>query len=111
MEIVDRVEGCTEGLAGDEEVPEVGARVASAGEAEAGGVDRSGIGLVFFALDVHADDAAGAGLTGVGCTEEQTVTAGAGWEDAVHHVDAHAGVLRDFVGIADAHDVAGFVGG
>ena len=36
---------------------------------------------------------------------------GAGGQDAVHHVDAHAGVLLDLVGIADAHDVAGFVAG
>ena len=28
-----------------------------------------------------------------------------------HHVDAHAGVLLDLVGVADTHDVAGFVGG
>ena len=36
---------------------------------------------------------------------------GAGGQHAIHHVDAHARVLLDLVGIADAHDVARLVFG
>jgi len=39
------------------------------------------------------------------------MTGGAGGENAIHHVDTEAGVLLDFVGIADAHDVARLVFG
>ena len=134
-EVVDGVEGCAEGLAGDEEVAQVGAGVAAADEAGACGVDGGGVFGVFEALDVHADDAAGLGFgggfggrrfvgvdcgwcwccgerfAGLGAAEEEAVAPGAGGQDAVHHVDAHAGVLLDLVGVADAHDVAGLVGG
>jgi len=88
------------------EVAEVGAGVALADHAGAVGV---GGELVFSELavfDVHAGEAGG------GCVgEEESVAGGASGDDAVHHVDTHAGVLDDFVGVADAHDVAGFVGG
>jgi hypothetical protein len=68
---------------------------------QAGGVGR---GLVFGELFVLDVEAAFAG-------EEQAVAGGAGGQNAVHHVDAHAGVLLDFVGVADAHDVARLVFG
>jgi len=67
----------------------------------AGGVWR---GLVFgelFVLDVEA------ALAG----EEQSVAGSASGKNAIHHVDAEAGVLLDFVGVADAHDVARLVFG
>ena len=34
---------------------------------------------------------------------------GAGGQHAVHHVHAHARVLRDLVGVADAHHIARLV--
>jgi hypothetical protein len=80
---------------------QVGARVATTDGALAGGVGR---GLVFselFVLDVEA------ALAG----EEQGVAGGAGGKNAIHHVDAHSSVLLDFVGVADAHDVARLVFG
>ena len=80
---------------------QVGARIAAANGALAGGVGR---GLVFcelFVLDVEA------ALAG----EEQSVAGGTGGKNAIHHVDSHAGVELDFVGVADTHDVARFVFG
>ena len=80
---------------------QVGAGVAAADWALAGGVGR---GLVFselFVLDVEA------ALAG----EEQSVAGGAGGENAIHHVDAEARVLLDSVGVADTHDVARLVFG
>jgi hypothetical protein len=108
-EVVDGVEGGAQGLFGYEEVAEVGAGVAAADLAGAGGVDGALVVGVFEALDVHADG--GAVFAGLGGAEEEAVAGGAGGEDAVHHVDAHAGVLLDLVGVADAHDVARLVAG
>ena len=79
---------------------EVGAGVAAADHAVAGGVGWALILGVFLALDV---DAAFAG-------EEQAVAGGSGGQDAIHHVDAEACVLLDLVGVADTHNVARLVG-
>ena len=99
-EVVDGVEGGGEGFAGLHEVAEVGSRVALADHALAGGVGLSLIFSVLFAFDVEAAFAG----------EEQAVARGAGGQDAVHHVDAHARVLLDLVGVADTHNVARLVG-
>jgi hypothetical protein len=98
-EIVDGIERGGERLAGLHEVAQVGARVAPTDGAGAGGIGRI---LVFGVLFVFDVEAAFAG-------EEQGVARGAGGEDAVHHVDAHARVELDLVGIADTHDIARFV--
>jgi len=99
--IVNGVEGGGERFAGLHEVAEVGARVAAADGAGAGGVGRRLIFSELFVLDVEAAFAG----------EEKGVARGAGGKDTVHHVDAHAGVLLDLVGVADSHDVAGLVFG
>jgi hypothetical protein len=56
---------------------------------------------VLFVLDVQAAFAG----------EEQSVARGAGGQHAIHHVHAHARVLLDLVGVADAHHVARLVFG
>ena len=100
-EVVDGTEGAAEGFAGVHEVAEIGAGVALAGGAGAVGVGREGVVGEAAVFDVHAAFAG----------EEESVSCGAGGDDAVHHVDAHAGVFDDLVGVADAHDVTGLVGG
>ena len=100
-EIVDGVERGGERLAGLHQMAQIGARVAAADGAGAGGIGR---GLVLSKLLVLDVEAALAG-------EEQSVAGGAGGKNAIHHVDAEAGVLLDFVGVADAHDVARLVFG
>ena len=54
-EVVDGVEGEAQGFLRDEKMAEVGAGVAAADEAGAGGVDGALVFGVFDALDVHAD--------------------------------------------------------
>ncbi len=98
-EVVDGVEGGGEGFAGLHEVAQVGARVATADHTLAGGIGRALILGILFALDVEAAFAG----------EEQAVARGAGGQDAIHHVDTHASVLLDFVGVSHTHDVAGLV--
>ena len=44
-------------------------------------------------------------------SEQQAVTRGPRGQDAIHHVDAQAGVLDDFLGRAHAHQVTRLVGG
>ena len=100
-EIVDGVERGGERLAGLNEMAQIGARVAAADGALAGGVGRGLILCILFVLDVEA------ALAG----EEESVASGAGRKNAIHHVNTHAGVLLDFVGIADTHDVARLVFG
>ena len=98
---MDGVERGGERFAGLHQVAQVGAGVAAANGAVAGGIGRVLVFGVLFVLDVEA------ALAG----EEQRVARGAGGQHAIHHVDAHARVLLDLIGIADAHDVARLVFG
>ncbi len=98
---MDGVEGGGEGLAGLREVAQVGAGVAAARRATACGVGRA---LIFRVLLVFDVETAFAG-------EEQRMARGAGGQNAIHHVDAHARVLLDLVGIADTHDITRLVFG
>ena len=98
---MDGVQRSGERLAGLHQVAQVGARVAAADHAIAGRVGRVLVFGVLLALDVQPAFAG----------EEQAVAGGAGGQHAVHHVHAHARILLDLVGVADAHHVAGLVRG
>ena len=100
-EIVDGVQRAGERFACVHQMAEIGARVAAADRAIASWVGRVLVFCVLLVLDVEA------ALAG----EKQAVARGAGGQNAVHHVDAHARILLDFVGIADAHHVARLVFG
>ena len=88
-----------ERFAGLHQVAEIGAGVAAADRAIAGGIGRDLVFGVSFVFDVEAAFAG----------EEQAVAGGAGGQHAIHHVHAHARVLLDLVGVADAHHVARLV--
>jgi hypothetical protein len=71
------------------------------------GVDRGG----FVGVEHRGCGCGGERFAGLGVAEEQAVAARAGGQDAIHHVDTHARILLYLVGVADAHDIPGFVGG
>jgi len=98
---VDGVQRPRERLAGLHQVAQIGPRVTAANHALAGGIGRTLIFRIIFAFDVQPS------LAG----EQEAVARGAGGQHAVHHIHAHAGILLDLVGVADAHHVAGFAGG
>ena len=75
---------------------QVSTRISGANTALAIGVERAFVESVTRVLDVHF------ALR----SEEQPVTGGTGRENAVHHVDAHAGVFDDLFGGANAHQIA-----
>jgi len=98
---VDGVQRSRERLAGLHQVAQVGARVAAANHALAGGIGRVLIFRIAFGLDIQPP---------LAC-EEKPMAGGARRQHAVHHVHAHAGVLLDLVGVAHAHQVTGLVRG
>jgi len=98
---VDGVQRSRERLARLHQVAQIGPRVTPADHAVAGRIGRTLILGVARAFDVQPP------LGG----EEQPMARGAGGQHAVHHVHAHARILLDLVRIADAHHVAGLVGG
>src|SRR5579864_4684339 len=100
-QVVDGVQDLGQDLVARVEVSQVGARIAGADAASAAGVERAFVLSIARLLD--GDPAFR--------SEQQTVAGGAGGQDAIHHVNAHGGILHDFLGRADAHEVAGPVGG
>ena len=98
-QVVDGVERAGKRFAGLHQVAQISARIAAADHAVAIGVGRPLVFGIAFAFDVQPAFAG----------EEQAVAGGAGGQHAVHHVHAHAGVLLNLVGVADAHDVARLV--
>src|ERR1051325_583975 len=78
-----------------EEMPKIRARVAAADAAFTRWIDRI---LVFRVARVLNKDAAFAGI-------EASVTRGAGWKDAIHHVNAERNVFGNLFRLANAHEV------
>src|SRR5688572_15526780 len=96
MYIVQREQADAEYLVAHEEMPNVRATEATAGDTFAAFVERQGVVPVFCPLDVEA----------AGDREDGSVSSHARRGDAVEHVDSAADALDQVSGESDTHEVA-----
>ena len=100
-QVVDRIQDLRQHFVGCIKVTQIGPGVALTDPAGAVGVERAGILGITRLLDRN--------LAFGG--KKQPVARCAGGEDAIHHVDAQAGVLDNFLGSAHTHEIARLIFG
>src|SRR5262249_45694924 len=100
-QVVDRIQDLRQYFVRCIKMAQIGPRIASAHAAGAARIERPVIARVARLFDRHL--AFG--------SIKKTMPGAAGGQDAVHHVDAQPGVLRDLLRSAHAHEIAWLVCG